>query len=229
MTALAASNSFAETSVRRDDAGRAAARGGAARSCPCTCSSVPAAESLSTTGCSCSADRHTRHTSPVVPLAPGLQTGVVTGQWPPWPPPPGPPLKPPGPPGPLGTNGPGPGPPLGIQFGPIGPGPGPPLGMRPGPPPWQLFQSQLLPQPGSQNCPGHQSAGMDPIGPGRASATLAAPRPASPRPVAHAVAAAIRLMFLIRTEYHWPPATQTRKPVDAPVQSVTRSSSTTCG
>ncbi|ORB02967.1 hypothetical protein BST30_18640 [Mycobacterium mantenii] len=82
---------------------------------------------------------------------------------------------PPGPPGPQGPPGGGPG--------------WPQPGCGPGGPPrqsWQLFQSQLLPQPGSHHSPGHHCG----KGPGWACASVATPKPAKPSPpIARAVAA----------------------------------------
>jgi hypothetical protein len=93
-----------------------------------------------------------------------------------------------GPPGPQpgggGTPGPGP-------HGPPGGGSGPPRQS------WQPFQSQLLPQPGSQNSPGHHCG----KGPGCACASAATPTPARPRAAAPAmiVAAKRGIVFTDRT------------------------------
>jgi hypothetical protein len=120
--------------------------------------------------------------------------------------PPGP--GPPGPPGPPGRPGPGP------------PGAGPPT-LGPGRitvgaglllegachVPWHAFQSQLGPQPGSQKSPGHQLM----LGPGCASASVAAAKFTHPKPAAITAVAAIQLANLfmriwIRGQAMWPPS-----------------------
>ncbi len=58
--------------------------------------------------------------------------------------------------------------------------------------PWHEFQSQLFPHVGSQDWPGHQGMG----GPGCASASVAAAKPAHPKPAAITAAAAILLANL---------------------------------
>src|SRR5271166_6068162 len=58
--------------------------------------------------------------------------------------------------------------------------------------PWHAFQSQLVPHDGSQNWPGHQ--GM--AGPGCASASVAAAKPAHPKPATITAAAATLLANL---------------------------------
>jgi hypothetical protein len=112
--------------------------------------------------------------------------------------------------GPHGPPGPGPQGPPGGGGGPPGPGPqGPPGGGGPPGPPgpqgpprqsWQLFQSQLSPQPGSQNSPGHHCG----KGPGCACASTAPPTPATPKAAAPAkiVAAKRGIVF---TGVNYPP------------------------
>lgn len=58
--------------------------------------------------------------------------------------------------------------------------------------PWQAFQSQLGPHAGSQKSPGHQLM----LGPGCASASVAAAEPTHPKPAAITATAATLLANL---------------------------------
>jgi hypothetical protein len=58
--------------------------------------------------------------------------------------------------------------------------------------PWHAFQSQLSPHAGSQKSPGHQFM----LGPGCASASVAAAKPTHPKPAAVTAVAAIQLANL---------------------------------
>lgn len=78
---------------------------------------------------------------------------------------------------------------------------------------WQLFQSQLLPQPGSQNSPGHHCGN----GPGAATASAAMPTPARPATAAPAkIVAATREIIFTRALL---PARGRPKTIDASVSS----------
>jgi hypothetical protein len=57
---------------------------------------------------------------------------------------------------------------------------------------WHEFQSQLSPHAGSQKSPGHQLM----LGPGCASASVAAAKPTHPKPAANTAVAAIQLANL---------------------------------
>ena len=57
---------------------------------------------------------------------------------------------------------------------------------------WHVFQSQLSPHAGSQKSPGHQLM----LGPGCASASVAAAKPTHPNPAAITAVAAIQLANL---------------------------------